>query len=121
MLFPAGMYGDKKAHLFDIKVKNTIASGAIFQKDEERRAQIAAAEGRKRDEPVTSIDDAMSGWFKCIQTRDGAVPTVFHSKEEDASIVNFKKKICSSMQANFLKTSSRKEVDPTSAHIARYT
>lgn len=110
-----------KAHLFDIKVKNTHASGAIFEKDEERRAQIAAAEGRKQEKPVTTVDDAMSGWFKCLQTQDGAVPSVYHSKEEDASIVNFKKKICSSMQANFLKTSTRKEADPTSAHVARYT
>lgn len=102
-------------------MKNTRASGAIFEKDEERRATIAAAKGGARDKPVTTIDDAMSGWFKCVQTRDGAVPCVYHSKEEDASIVNFKKKICSSMQANFLGTSSRKEADPTSAHVSRYT
>ena len=67
-------------------------------------------------------------WFQYVQLEDGSVGTVRHSKEADGSCVNFKKKICSAIQADFkgpasmmdAGPTSRQEDDPTSRHIAKY-
>ena len=73
------------------------------------------------DEPLKSIDAMMAGWFKFVQTEDGSITAVFHSKTEDSQAVNFKKTIASAFQANFEGTTSKVEADPQSLHTAKYT
>ena len=63
----------------------------------------------------------MQGWFHFIQTEDGSVPSVRHSREEDKEIVNTKKAVASAFQANFLGTKVKEEADPQSLHMAHYT
>lgn len=107
-----------------MRISNTHAGGELFEKDAADRAFQAEIEGvdpATQGTAVTTFDDAMAGWFRYVQTDDGAIPAIYHSKEEDPGTINFKKRICASMQANFKGTASRKEADPTSAHIARYT
>ena len=107
-----------------MKIANTRAGGKLFEKDAADRAlqaEVEELEPELQGKAVTSFDEAMAGWFRFVQTDNGAIPAVYHSKEEDAGNVNFKKRICASMQANFRRTAARKEADPTSAHIARYT
>ena len=74
-----------------------------------------------KEEPVRSIDDTMKGWFKFVQSEDGSIPAVFHSKTDDSHAVNFKKTITAAIQANFKGTSTKVEADPQSVHIAEYT
>ena len=107
-----------------MRISNTRAGGPLFEKDAADRALQAELEGvdpETQGRAVTTFDDAMAGWLRYVQTDDGAIRAVYHSKEEDPGAINFKKRICASMQANFKRTASRKEADPTSAHIARYT
>ena len=120
----AGWFGRQKAQLFGMKITNTRASGKLFEKDAADRAlqaEVEELDPELQGKAVTSFDEAMAGWFRYIQTDDGAIRAVYHSKEEAAGNINFKKRVVASMQANFKRTASRKEADPTSAHIARYT
>ena len=73
------------------------------------------------EKTIRSIDDQMKGWFKFVQTADGSIPAVYHSKREEASTLNFKKTIVAAFQANFKGTSSKQEADPQSVHTAKYT
>ena len=123
-LYSAGEFGDQKAQLFGMKITNTHVGGKLFEKDAADRildAELQRVDPEKQGKAVTSFDDMMDGWFRYAQTDDGAIRAVYHSKEEDAGSINFKKRICASMQANFKGTASRKEADPTSSHVARYT
>lgn len=69
---------------------------------------------------VRSIDSLVSGWFKFLQTDDGSISAVYHSREEKSHIVNFKKSIAAAFQANFKKTRTKVEADPQSLHVAKY-
>lgn len=69
---------------------------------------------------VKSFDDLVSGWFKFVQTEDGAVPAVYHDSSEDIDAVNFKKQIAAAFQANFKGAGERLEADPQSLHVAQY-
>lgn len=69
---------------------------------------------------VKSFDDLVSGWFKFVQTEDGAVPAVYHDSAEDIDAVNFKKQIAAAFQANFKGAGKRLEADPQSLHVTEY-
>ena len=99
-----------EAKLFDIKVTETTVGGNII-------AKIMPGS----DKTLSAFSDRMKGWFKFVQTEDGSVPAVQHSREEDSEIVNIKKAIVSAFQANFLGTTVKEEADPQSAHKAEYT
>ena len=77
-------------------------------------------DGVKQETP-RSIDNMMKGWFKFVQTEDGSIPAVFHSRSEDSAAVNFKKTIAAAFQANFEGTASKMEADSQSIHKAKYT
>ena len=62
----------------------------------------------------------LSGWFQFVQIEDGSVPAVFHSREENAEILNIKKAIAAAFQANFEGTQAKMEADPQSVHLAEY-
>lgn len=60
-------------------------------------------------------------WFCFVQsTSSGAVLGVFHDKDEEEWIVNFKKSIASAFQANYKGTSVTNETDSQSRHISHY-
>lgn len=61
-----------------------------------------------------------SGWFCFVQTSDGQVVLVFHSPNEEIEVVNLKKGIASSFQANFLETVNETETDTQSRHTSHY-
>ena len=62
----------------------------------------------------------MSKWFCFAQSTTGKILGVFHPKNEDREIVNFKKAIASAFQANFRKTTERDERDSQSFHRSHY-
>ena len=55
-----------------------------------------------------------------MQTENGKIVAVYHSKEDQPSAVNFKKSIAAAFQANFRQTETEEEVDPQSIHTAHY-
>ena len=117
----AGQLGNLKGQLFGLKINDTQVGGPLFEKDAADVTLQEQMEGLNPDvqgEDVTSLNTG--GWFSFFQTEDGDIAAVYHSKEEDAGIVNFKKQITASLQANFKGTASRTEADPTSSHVARY-
>ena len=61
-----------------------------------------------------------SGWFCFVQTSDGAVVSVYHSRDESIELVNFKKSIAATFQSNFLRTKEKIEIDAQSKHISHY-
>ena len=62
----------------------------------------------------------VAGWFSFVQTEDGKVVAVTHGSDEQQDVINFKKSIAASFQANFKQTEQEEEVDPQSAHISHY-
>ena len=60
------------------------------------------------------------GWFCFVQTAEGKVVSVFHSRNENLEAVNFKKSIAAAFQANFKGTTQEEETDPQSKHISHY-
>ena len=105
-----GTYGDKRAKLYELNITQTELSGTILDTDEHEE---------KEAEHDYSL--LMQGWFHFIQTEDGSIPSVRHSREEDKEIVNTKKAMVSAFQANFMGTKVKEESDPQSLHMARYT
>ena len=98
----------------------------MFDKAEKERPQMSEntedlADDDDEDTPVRTFDDLVSGWFKFVQTEDGSIPSVYHSREESSETVNFKKSISSAFQANFEGTRAKEEADPQSLHVAEYT
>ena len=108
-----GMYGDKKAYLFDMVVANTILGGIIMEMRKESKDSNKAHQ--------SEYSQRMQKWFKFLQRVDGSVPAIYHSKEEEPEIANIKKAIASCFQANFEGTAIREEADPQSVHKAEYT
>lgn len=62
----------------------------------------------------------LSGWFCFVQSNDGQVVSIFHSRGEDMEAVNFKKGIAAAFQANFQGSDERIEIDPQSRHLSHY-
>ena len=94
--------------------KTTVGGNIVDQ----RMKNSDSGEG---DHTVPIIDDKMKAWFKFVQTQDGSVPAVLHSREENSEVLNVKKAIASAFQANFLGTGVKEEADPQSTHKAEYT
>ena len=63
----------------------------------------------------------LQGWFHFVQTEDGSIPIIRHSREEDGEVINTKKAIVSAFQANFMGTEQKEEADPQSLHRSHYT
>ena len=110
-------------------ITDTMASGNIYDKAEQDMAEVQQAKDTDDDgddddddgAPVKNFDDAMKGWFKFLQSEDGSIVAVYHSREETTDVINFKKSIAASFQANFKGTKSKVEADPQSIHKANYT
>ncbi len=66
-------------------------------------------------------DKMFAGWFCFVQTDDGKVVTIYHSKDDLPDIVNFKKGVASAFQDNFKHTEEEEEDDPQSKHRSHYT
>ena len=64
--------------------------------------------------------DMLSGWFCFVQTSEGRVVSVFHSRTEDSEAVTFKKGIAAAFQANFRGTLEETEIDTNSKHLSHY-
>lgn len=62
----------------------------------------------------------MSKWFCFAQSTTGKILGVFYPKNEDNEIVNFKKSIASTFQANFKGTTEEDEGDSQSFHRSHY-
>ena len=101
--------------MYDMVVTKTTVGGNIVDR------RMKNSDSGDSDHTVPIIDEGMKGWFKFVQTEDGSVPAVMHSREEDSEILNIKKAIASTFQANFLGTAVKEEADPQSAHKAEYT
>ena len=66
------------------------------------------------------VQDYLSGWFCFVQSSEGQVVSVFHSRDEDVEAVNVKKSIAAAFQANFRGTDQEIEIDPQSKHVSHY-
>lgn len=107
------------AHLYNMKITNTKVGGNVVEREEQEMVtsqEDATVESRA----VRSIDNLVLGWFKFLQTQDGSISAVYHSREENSNIANFKKSIAAAFQANFEKTRTKVEADPQSLHVAKY-
>ena len=109
-----------------MEIVNTQAGGGLYDKAEKEGPQMSEnaedlADDNDEDTPVRTFDDLVSGWFKFVQTEDGSIPSVYHSRDESSETVNFKKSISSAFQANFEGTRAKEEADPQSLHVAEYT
>ena len=62
----------------------------------------------------------MSKWFCFAQSTSGKILGVFHPKNENREIVNFKKVIAAAFQANFRETPEECEGDSQSFHRSHY-
>ena len=71
-------------------------------------------------EAAHSADKLLSGWFCFVQTEEGKVVAIYHSKADHPSAVNLKKSIAAAFQANFKGTDTEEEVDLQSIHISHY-
>ena len=113
LCFAVGMYGPKKAKLYDMEITETKFGGNIVERKE--------SENTNDDEAVRDYNAKMRGWFQFVQTEDGSIPVTRFSREEDREIVNIKKAVVSAFQANFEGTNVKEEADPQSLHTAEYT
>ena len=66
------------------------------------------------------IQQYLAGWFCFVQTSEGEVVSVYHSREEQIEAANFKKSIAAAFQANFMGTGEKTEIDPQSKHTSHY-
>ena len=107
-----GTYGDLKAKLYDLNISHASFGGNIIEK---KHKEEPADEGEK------DFAAKMQGWFEFVQTEDGSIPVIRHSREEDPEIINIKKSVVSAFQANFKGTKVKEEADPQSHHKAKYT
>ena len=94
--------------------KTTLAGSFI----DERKTHGKQSTGA---DPEAEHTGRMKGWFKFVQTEDGSVPSIYHSEEEQSEVLDIKKAIVKSFQANFKGTSTKLEADPQSVHISEYT
>ena len=111
--FAVGMYGPKRAKLYDLSVTETKIGGNVVE--------ISDSDNVNGDKVPRDYNAKMKGWFQFVQTEDGSIPVTRYSREEDHEIVNIKKAVASAFQANFKGTSTREEADPQSLHTAEYT
>ena len=74
----------------------------------------------EESQTIHSADKLLSGWFCFVQTGEGKVVAIYHSKEDHPSAVNIKKSIAAAFQANFKGTDTEEEVDPQSIHTSHY-
>ena len=107
-----GTYKNEKAHLFNMVVVKIELGGNVLEKFKEEEGGPVG----KNDVLIKYF----SGWFKFVQTEDGSIPAVFHSREESAEVSNIKKAIAAAFQANFKGTQAKMEADPQSVHLAEY-
>ena len=107
-----GTYGDLKAKLYDLKISHVSFGGNIMEKKQQKEPA---------DEVEKEYIARMQGWFEFVQTEDGSIPVIRHSREEDAEVINIKKAVASAFQANFKGTKVKEEADPQSHHKAEYT
>ena len=102
------------AKLYELDITQTQFGGTLmdtYKKEKQQEEQQAEHD----------YGQLMKDWFHFIQTEDGSVPSVRHSREQDKEIVNIKKAVVSAFQANFLRTKVKEESDPQSQHTSRYT
>ena len=78
-------------------------------------------DSKDSSEALNEYSQRMQNPFKFVQTADGSVPAVIHSKDEDPQVVNIKKAIASTFQANFEGSREKEESDPQSLHVSEYT
>ena len=114
-----GKYDGKMGDLYNMEITKTKLGGNVLEREEQLLA-TSQRDATVQRKPVQSIDNDVSGWFKFLQTDDGSIGSVFHSREEKSNIVNFKKTIAAAFQANFKKTRTKVEADPQSVHVAEY-
>ena len=65
-------------------------------------------------------ESAMSQWFCFARNSNGKILGVFHPVDEDSDVVNFKKSIAATFQANFAGTEDEDETDSQSHHTSHY-
>jgi HEAT repeat protein len=109
LYFAVGTYGDKRAKEYELNVTNTVVGGTVLdtKETEEQQAQH-------------DYNVLLQGWFHFVQTEDGSIPIIRHSKEEDGEVVNTKKAVVAAFQANFMGTEQKEEADPQSLHTSHY-
>ena len=107
-----GTYGDLRAKLYDLKIFHVSFGGNIMEK---KQQEEPADEGEKE------YIARMQGWFEFVQSEDGSIPVIRHSRDEDPEVINIKKAVVSAFQANFKGTKVKEEADPQSHHKAEYT
>lgn len=62
----------------------------------------------------------MSKWFCFAQSTTGKIVAVFYPKDQKEDIINLKKSIAASFQANFKGTAKEEERDSQSFHHSHY-
>ncbi len=67
------------------------------------------------------MNHLMKNKFCFVRNANGKIPLVFHPIDEKTDIINFKKTIASTFQANFAKTQAQEESDSQSNHTSHYT
>ena len=110
IFFAVGMYGDKRAKEYELNVTMAEVGGTILDREETEEQQA------QQDYNVL-----LQGWFHFVQTEDGSIPIIRHSIEEDGEVINTKKAIVATFQANFMGTEQKEEADPQSMHTSHYT
>ena len=73
-----------------------------------------------RDDETHRYGIDMSKWFCFAQSTTGKILGVFHPKNEENEIINFKKSIAAAFQANFKGTSEEDEGDSQTFHHSHY-
>ena len=72
------------------------------------------------DDETRTYGIGMSKWFCFAQSTTGKILGVFHPKNEDNEIINFKKTIAAAFQANFKGTAEEDEGDSQTFHHSHY-
>ena len=62
----------------------------------------------------------MDNWFYFLQNGNGEIVAVNYPEDETSEIVNIKKNIASTFQANYAETDTQEEVDSQSSHTSHY-
>ena len=104
----AGIYEDQRARRFKLDIIS-----ASLKSSSREMAEMSTKEDQEQQELTKH-----SIYF--VQKRDGTIPTVEHSREEDQGNVNTKKVIVSAFQGNLKGTKLKEEADAQSLHKAEY-
>ena len=72
------------------------------------------------DDKTRRYGIGMSKWFCFAQSTTGKILGVFHPKNEENEIINFKKTIAAAFQANFKGTTEEDEGDSQTFHHSHY-